>query len=87
MSFLPALRILALVAGAAFSTSAMAACSEAQAQAKMMELMDLMGPLMTRNSALAETISNELQTVMTQPVSDATCTTYDRLIVRARAGR
>jgi len=28
-----------------------------------------------------------MQTMMTQPVSDATCATYDRLIARARAGR
>ncbi|MDB5414350.1 MAG: hypothetical protein JWR10_2685 [Rubritepida sp.] len=87
MSILPALRIMTLAAGVAFSASAMAACTDAQAEAKMTELMNLMGPLMTRNSALAETISTEMQTVMMQPVSDATCTTYDRLIVRARAGR
>ncbi|MBS7811785.1 hypothetical protein [Roseococcus pinisoli] len=87
MTILPALRIMTLAVGVAFSASAMAACSDAQAEAKMMELMNLMGPLMTQNPALAQTISTEMQTLITTPVSDATCTTYDRLIARARAGR
>jgi len=87
MTFLPVLRILTLAVGVAFSASAMAACTDAQAEAKMMELMELMGPVMTRNPTLAQAITAEMQTMMTQPVSDATCATYDRLIARARAGR
>jgi hypothetical protein len=87
MSILHPLRVLTLVAAVAFSTSAMAACTDAQAEAKMTELMNLMGPLMTRNAALAQTISTEMQPLMMQPVTDATCTAYDRLIARARAGR
>lgn len=84
--------ILLRILGAAALTlgmaaSAMAACTDTQAEAKMTELMNLMGPLMTRNAGLTETISTEMQTVMLQPVSDTTCSIYDRLIARARAGR
>lgn len=82
------LRILGAAAlTVAMAASAMAACTDTQAEAKMTELMNLMGPLMTRNAGLTETISTEMQTVMLQPVSDTTCSTYDRLIARARAGR
>ncbi|TPG45729.1 hypothetical protein EAH89_25990 [Roseomonas nepalensis] len=77
----------ALALGLALAAPAMAACTDAQAEAKMTELMNLMGPLMTRNAGLTETISTEMQTVMLQPVSDTTCSTYDRLIARARAAR
>ena len=87
MPSLSALRILTLGFGVAFSASAMAACTEAQAEAKMTELMNMMGPLMTRNPSLTETITTEMQPLMMQPVSEQTCTTYDRLIARARAGR
>jgi hypothetical protein len=81
------LSALALSLGMAFSASAMAACTDAQAEAKMTELMNLMGPLMMRNAALTDTISTEMTATMQQPTSDATCATYDRLLARARAGR
>jgi hypothetical protein len=87
MSPLPALRILTLVLGIAGSASAMAACTDAQAEAKMTELMNLMGPLMGTNAALAGTISNDMTPLMTAPVTEQTCVGYDRLIARARAGR
>lgn len=77
----------ALAFGMAVSGSAMAACTDAQAEAKMTELMNLMGPLMLRDGGLTETISTEMQAVMLQPVSDATCATYDRLIAKVRTGR
>jgi hypothetical protein len=81
------LRIATLVLGTAFSGAAMAACTDAQAEAKMTELTNLMGPLMTRNAALTQSIAEQMQTAMLQPTSDETCATYDRLIARARAGR
>ncbi len=87
MPHFTALRILTLVLGIAGSASAMAACTDAQAEAKMTELMNLMGPLMARNAALTETISTEMTALMTAPVTEQTCVGYDRLIARARAGR
>ncbi|SHJ28604.1 hypothetical protein SAMN02745194_02186 [Roseomonas rosea] len=87
MTSLQLLRITALALGTLLSGGAMAACSDAQAEAKMTELTNLMGPLMTRNAALTQTIAAEMQATMLQPTSDATCATYDRLITRARAGR
>ncbi|MES2710583.1 MAG: hypothetical protein V4653_03295 [Pseudomonadota bacterium] len=87
MSPLPALRILTVVLGFAGSASAMAACTDAQAEAKMTELMNLMGPLMARNAPLTETLSSEMTSLMTAPVTEQTCVGYDRLIARARAGR
>jgi hypothetical protein len=78
---------LALSLGTALSSTAMAACTDTQAEAKMTELMNLMGPLMMKNAALTDTISTEMTATMQRPTSDATCTTYDRLIARARAGR
>ncbi len=65
----------------------MAACTDAQAEAKMTELTNLLGPLMTRNPTLTGTIATEMQTLMLQPTTDETCKTYDRLIASARAGR
>ncbi|MDB5379657.1 MAG: hypothetical protein JWR00_4103 [Rubritepida sp.] len=88
MTSLHALRILTLVLGVAGSASAMAACTDAQAEAKMTELTNLLGPLMTRNPTLTNTIATEMQALMMQPTTtDETCATYDRLIARARAGR
>jgi len=78
---------LVLALGIACSASAMSACTDAQAETKMTELMNLMGPQMTRNAALTGTISTEMQALILQPVSDSTCSTYDRLIARARNGR
>jgi hypothetical protein len=81
------LRIVTLALGTALSSGAMAACTDAQAETKMTELTNLMGPLMSRNAALTQTIAEQMQTAMLQPTSDETCATYDRLIARARAGR
>ncbi|MFT8246050.1 hypothetical protein [Roseomonas sp. BN140053] len=81
------LAALTLAAGLALAAPAMAACTDAQAEAKMTDLTNLLGPLMSRNAALTQTIATEMQTAMLQPTSEETCATYDRLIARARAGR
>jgi hypothetical protein len=87
MTMLHILRMATLALGVGLSGAAMAACTDEQAMAKMTELSNLMGPLMSRNPALTETIAGEMQALLLQPTSDATCATYDRLIARARAGR
>jgi sensor histidine kinase regulating citrate/malate metabolism len=87
MTSIPLLRVATLAVAMGLSGGAMAACTDAQAEAKMTELTNMMGPLMSRNPALTQTIATEMQTAMLQPTSDETCATYDRLIVRAKSGR
>lgn len=87
MTSIQFLRLATLAVAVGLSSGAMAACTDAQAEAKMTELTNMMGPLMSRNPALTQTIATEMQTAMLQPTSDETCTTYDRLIARAKSGR
>lgn len=85
--YLRAIRALAIVAGVSCSWTAMAACTDDQAEAKVTQLMDALTQLMTRNPRLTETLSTEARPLITEPVTEQTCITYDRLIARARAGR
>jgi len=73
-----------LLAGLAFSPVAQAACTDAQAEAKMTELSNALGPLAMRNPTEAQKITEEMMSALGAPTSDATCTLYDRLLVRAR---
>jgi hypothetical protein len=73
-----------LAAGLAFAPAAYAACTDQNVEAKTIELSNLLMPLMQRNAAEAQKITEEMTAAMGQPASDQTCALYDRLIARAR---
>jgi hypothetical protein len=83
MMIRPTLAVL-LLAGLAFSPMAQAACTDPQAEAKMTELSNALGPLAMRNPTEAQKITEEMMSALGAPTSDATCTLYDRLLVRAK---
>ena len=73
-----------LLAGLASIPAAQAACTDQAVEAKVIQLTNLLMPLMQRNGAAAQKISEEMTAAMGQPASDHVCALYDGLIARAR---
>jgi hypothetical protein len=68
--------VAALLAGVVLPTifsPALAACSDKDIAAKVTQLSDLLAPLVQRNPAEAQKITEEMTAAMTQDTNDRTC--------------